>query len=80
MPPKPKENFTELFGFKYDPASQTPVSGVSPQGKIRTKQNKEINEFYLLYFYTGVDLLDRLLSFDHRLRPTAQQALGKLSY
>jgi len=78
LSPKPKQNFNQRFGFKYDPASQTPVSGVSPQGKIRTRQNKETNEFYLLYFYTGVDLLDRLLSFDHRLRPTAEEALGKL--
>ena len=28
---------------------------------------------------TGVDLLDRLLSFDHRIRPTAEEALGKIS-
>jgi hypothetical protein len=27
----------------------------------------------------GIDLLDRLLSFDHRVRPTAEEALGKLS-
>ncbi len=26
----------------------------------------------------GVDLLDRLLSFDPRLRPTAEEALGRL--
>jgi len=78
LPPKPKQNFNELFGFKYDPASETPVSGVSSQGKIRTKQNRKINEFYLRYFYTGVEILDRMLSFDHRLRPTAEQALGKL--
>ncbi len=81
LPPKPKQNFNQRFGFKYDPAApETPISGVSPQGKIKAEQNTEINEFYLIYFYTGVDLIDRLLSFDHRLRPTAQQALGKLSY
>jgi hypothetical protein len=78
LPRKPKQKFNELFGFKYGPASEIPISGVSPQGKIKAEQNKETNEFYLIYFYTGVDLLDRLLSFDHRLRPTAEEALGKL--
>jgi hypothetical protein len=80
LPPKQKQNFNELFGFKYGPVPQAPISSVSPEGKIKAKQSRERNEFYLLYFYTGVDLLDRLLSFDPRLRPTAEQALGKLSY
>jgi hypothetical protein len=30
--PIPKKDFNELFGFKYDAATQTPISGVSPQG------------------------------------------------
>jgi hypothetical protein len=33
---------------------------------------------YLYDFIVGVDLLGRLLSFDHRARPTAAEALGKL--
>ncbi len=76
---KPKQDFNRLFGYKYDGVTQTPISGVSLEGKSRTGQNKEINEFHLFYFFTGVDLLDRLLSFDPRERPTAGQALGKLS-
>ena len=54
LPTKPKQDYVKLFGYKYDGASRTPVSGVSPQ---------------------GIALLDRLLSFDHRTRPTAEQAL-----
>jgi hypothetical protein len=30
--PRPRQDFNELFGFKYDTATQTPISGVSPQG------------------------------------------------
>jgi p38 MAP kinase len=55
LPSRPKQDFNQLFGFKYDAGTQTPISGVSPQ---------------------GVDLLDRLLSFDHRKRPTAVEALA----
>ncbi|CAF1637042.1 unnamed protein product [Rotaria magnacalcarata] len=55
LEPKPKQNFNQLFGFKYDVTGETIISGVSPQ---------------------GVDLLDRLLSFDPRLRPTAEEALA----
>jgi hypothetical protein len=51
---KPKQNYQKLFGYKYEPNSKTPVSGVSPQ---------------------GIALLDRLLSFDHRTRPSAKEAL-----
>ena len=56
LQPKPKQDYKKLFGYKYDPNSKTPVSGVSPQ---------------------GIALLDRLLSFDHRVRPSAAEALCK---
>jgi hypothetical protein len=79
LPPKPEQDFNELFGFKYDPVTQNPVSGVSPEGKIGTEENKGRNSFDLHYFIIGVDCLHQLLSFDHRLRPTAEQALSKLS-
>ncbi|CAF2824148.1 unnamed protein product [Rotaria sp. Silwood2] len=52
---KPKKDFNELFGFKYDPLTEKPISGVSPE---------------------GIDFLDRLLSFDPRRRPTAEEALA----
>ncbi|CAF0780397.1 unnamed protein product [Rotaria sp. Silwood1] len=55
MDPKPKRDFNELFGFKYDPLTGTIISGISPE---------------------GIDLLDRLLSFDPDQRPTAEKALG----
>ena len=38
-----------------------------------------MNESYLRDSTIGVDLLDRLLSFDPRARPTAAEALGKQS-
>jgi len=41
LPPTPRQNFNERFGFKYDPASQTPVSGVSQEGKITIKQKRK---------------------------------------
>jgi hypothetical protein len=31
--PRQKRDFNDLFGFKYDPATQRLISGVSPQGK-----------------------------------------------
>ncbi|CAF1121538.1 unnamed protein product [Rotaria sordida] len=55
MTPKPKQDFNQLFGYKYDSTGNKRIAGVPPE---------------------GVDLLDRLLSFDHRLRPTAEQALA----
>ncbi|CAF1463316.1 unnamed protein product, partial [Rotaria sordida] len=55
MKPIPKQDFNQLFGYKYNATINTPIAGVSPE---------------------GVDLLDRLLSFDHRQRPTAEQALA----
>jgi serine/threonine protein kinase len=53
---KPKQDYKKLFGYKFEPNSRTPVSGVSPQ---------------------GIALLDRLLAFDHRTRPSAKEALCK---
>jgi hypothetical protein len=32
LPSRPKQDFNQLFGFKYDAGTQTPISGVSPQG------------------------------------------------
>jgi len=78
LTPKPKQDFNRLFGYKYDGVTQTPISGISPEGKSRIEQSNETNEFHLLYFFTGVDLLDRLLLFDHRQRPNAEEALSKL--
>jgi hypothetical protein len=40
---------------------------------------QQTNYSYLFHFIIGIDFLGRLLSFDHRLRPTVEQALGKLS-
>ena len=71
LAPRQKQDFNQLFGFKYDPATQTPISGVSPQGN-------STNQFHLFNLIVGVDLLDRLLSFDFRKRPTAAEALGEL--
>ncbi|CAF1482084.1 unnamed protein product, partial [Rotaria sp. Silwood1] len=59
LPPKLKQDYQTLFGYKYKAESQTPVSGVSPQ---------------------GIALLDRLLLFDHRTRPTAEEALADLYF
>ncbi|CAF3834972.1 unnamed protein product [Rotaria sp. Silwood1] len=55
LQPKSRQDFNELFGYKYDPITQTPIFGVSPE---------------------GLDLLDCLLTFDHRTRPTAEEALA----
>lgn len=55
LPRKEKQDYKKLFGYKYEPGSRTPVSGISPE---------------------GIALLDRLLSFDHRKRPTAVEALS----
>ena len=33
LPPRPKQDFNRLFGFKYNVGSHTPISGVSPEGK-----------------------------------------------
>jgi len=38
MQPRPRQDFNELFGFKYDPETQTIISGVSPQGKFTTNK------------------------------------------
>jgi hypothetical protein len=36
-----------------------------------------MNFIYCILF-TGIDLLDRMLLFDHRQRPNAEEALSKL--
>ncbi len=46
--------------------------------KVNEEQNKETNWFHVFGVIIGVDLLDRLLSFDARLRPTAEEAIGRL--
>jgi len=56
---KPKQDYKKLFGYKYEPGSKAPISGISPQ---------------------GIGLLDRLLAFDHRARPTAEEALCKFLF
>ncbi len=33
LPLRERQDFNQLFGFKYDGISQTPISGVSPSGK-----------------------------------------------
>jgi hypothetical protein len=32
LPVKRKQNFNRLFGYRYDPGTPTPKSGVSPDG------------------------------------------------
>ncbi|CAF2018533.1 unnamed protein product [Rotaria magnacalcarata] len=53
------------------PITKTLTSGVSPEGTSR-----EINHFHLFKVLTGIDFLDCLLTFDHRTRPTAEEALS----
>ena len=49
------------------------------QQQVNEQQNKYILSFNTSHVIPiGIDLLDRLLSFDHRQRPTAVEALGKL--
>jgi phage-related protein len=38
METRPRQDFNQLFGFKYDPETQAPISGVSPQGKYTTNK------------------------------------------
>ncbi|CAF4342387.1 unnamed protein product [Rotaria sp. Silwood2] len=59
LPPRQKQNYKKLVGYKYETGSRTLVYGVSLQ---------------------GIALLDQLLSFDHRTRLTAEEALGKNIY
>jgi predicted nuclease of predicted toxin-antitoxin system len=33
LPSRSRQDFNQLFGFKYDGTTQTPISGVSPLGK-----------------------------------------------
>ncbi len=42
LPQRPKIDFNELFGLKYDQATKTPISGVSPQGKLSTEQRHKL--------------------------------------
>jgi hypothetical protein len=46
--------------------------------KVNEQQNEETNKLHALDLIIGVDLLERLLSFDDRKRPTAAEALGDL--
>ncbi|CAF3187964.1 unnamed protein product, partial [Rotaria sp. Silwood2] len=57
LPPRQKQNYKKLVGYKYETGSRTLVYGVSLQ---------------------GIALLDQLLSFDHRTRLTAEEALAVL--
>ncbi|CAF2972749.1 unnamed protein product [Rotaria sp. Silwood2] len=76
MTPKAKQDFNQLFGFQYDSTGETPISGVSPQGKFQIKEVRiKINFIPFCFLITGIDLLDKLLSFDHRDRPTTEKAL-----
>jgi hypothetical protein len=36
-----RKDFNQLFGFKYDPETEAPISGVSQQGKF--KRNKVLS-------------------------------------
>ncbi len=35
---RPRQDFNELFGYKYDPETQIIISGVSSQGKFTTNK------------------------------------------
>jgi hypothetical protein len=41
LPSRPKQDFNQLFSFKYDAATQTPISGVSPKGESTTELRKK---------------------------------------
>ena len=41
LPPRNRQDFNVLFGYKHDPATNAVISGVSPDGKLFTK--REIN-------------------------------------
>ncbi|CAF4496343.1 unnamed protein product [Rotaria sp. Silwood2] len=76
MRPRPRQNFDQLFGFQYDSQRIEPISGVSPQGRFRTKSDKNIFISFTFPLITGIDLLGSLLSFDPRQRPTTEEALA----
>jgi hypothetical protein len=38
MQPRPRKDFNQLFGFKYDPETEAPISGVSQHGKFTTNK------------------------------------------
>lgn len=67
-----KADYQGLFGYKYNKlTSSEPISGLSPAGKLKTGYFLSIVNIWI-----GIDLLDKLLQFDHRERLTAEQALG----
>ena len=45
--------------------------------EVYQREYKEKIKRYLYGLFVGIDLLARLLTFDYRKRPTAEQALGK---
>jgi hypothetical protein len=49
MPHQPRKDFNQLFGFKYDPETQAPISGVSQHGKFTT--NKLLSSLLFHYRY-----------------------------
>ena len=71
--PRPKQDFNTLFGFKYDPATNEQISGLSSEGKFLNQMTTRMFSFSFI----GVDLLDYLLTINPDLRPTADQALSR---
>ncbi len=49
MQHRPTQDFNQLFGFKYDPETEAPISGVSPQGKFTTNEVFSSLSFHYRY-------------------------------